>query len=105
MKNNSFCFHYLFILYPFSKFYYFFFIILLFLVADTQLYKRLCPSIHLLVRLLVRNDQVEKWKNERYRYFLCKFKCGVGVGVWMGVGYPCPLIRNDIVNPHHLLLN
>ena len=28
---------------------------------------------------------------------------GVGIGVWMGVGGPCPPIRNDIVTPRHLL--
>ena len=36
-----------------------------FLVADTQLYKRLCPS----VRRSVGNDRVEKWKNKRFGYF------------------------------------
>ena len=29
----------------------------------------------------------------------------VGVGVWMGVGRPCPPVRNDIVTPRHLFLN
>ena len=54
------------------------------------------------VRPLVRNDRVEKWENERFRYFLCMFVCGRGVGVWMGVGCPCPPVRNDIVTPRHL---
>ena len=36
-----------------------------FLVADTQLYKRLCPS----VGPSVRDDRVEKWKIERFGYF------------------------------------
>ena len=32
------------------------------------------------------------------------FVCGrVGFGVWMGVGCPCPPVRNDIVTPRHLL--
>ena len=26
-----------------------------------------------------------------------------GVGVWMGVGRPCPPVRNDIVTPRHLV--
>ena len=72
-----------------------------FLIADTQLYKRLCPSVHPSVRWSVRpsvrwsvgplvrhGDRVEKWKNERFGYFLCMFVCGGGVGwgVWMGLG-------------------
>jgi len=43
-----------------------------FLVADTQLCKRLCPSVRPSVR---RGDRVEKWKNERFEY----------VCVWSGV--------------------
>ena len=74
----------------------------LFLVADTQLYKRLCPSVHPSVRPSVGNDRVEKWKNKRFGYFLCMFVCGVGVGVWIGVGCPCPPVRNDMVTPRHL---
>ena len=30
------------------------------------------------------------------------FECVWGVGVWMGVGRPCPLVRNNIVTPRHL---
>ena len=26
-----------------------------------------------------------------------------GLGVWIGVGCPCPPVRNDIVTPRHLL--
>ena len=85
-----------------------------FLVADTQLYKSLCPSVGRLVGWLVgwsvrRGDRVEKWKNERFGYFLCIFVCGGGVGwgvdgvrVRMGVGCSCPPVRNDIVTPRHL---
>ena len=77
-----------------------------FLVADTQLYKRLCPSVRPSVgpsvRWSVRNDRVEKWKNERFGCFLCMFVCGVGVRVWIWVGCPCPPVRNDIVTPRHL---
>ena len=47
------------------------------LVADTHLYKRLCPSGRPSVRPWA---QVEKW----------------------GVGYPCPPVRNDIVTPRHM---
>ena len=53
----------------------------IFLVADTQLYMWLCPSVGPLVRLLVLGDQVEKWKNERFKYFLCIFVCGEGFRV------------------------
>ena len=70
-----------------------------FLVADTQFYKRLCPSVRWSVR---SGDRVEKWKNERFGYFLCMFVYGVGFGVWIGVGCPCPPVRNDIVTPRHL---
>ena len=31
------------------------------------------------------------------------FVCVLGVGVWMGVGRPCPHVRNDIVTQRHLL--
>ena len=30
------------------------------------------------------------------------FECWGWVGVWMGVGCPCPPVRNDIVTPRHL---
>ena len=30
------------------------------------------------------------------------FVCEVRFWVWIGVGCPCPLVRNDIVNPRHL---
>ena len=74
-------------------------------------------SIRGFVRPLVRpsvrrGDRVEKWKNERFGYFLCKFVCGGGVGwgvdgvgVRMGVECPCPPVRNDIVTPRHLFLH
>jgi len=70
-----------------------------FLVADTQLYKRLCPSVR---PSIGSGHRVEKWGNERFRYFLCMFECWGWVGVWMGVGCPCPPVRNDIVTPRHL---
>ena len=51
----------------------------LFLVADTQLHKRLCPSVgrsvgQLVGRLVRRGDRVEKWENAHFR--------------------PCPPVRN-----------
>ena len=69
------------------------------LVADMQLYKRHCPSIGPSVR---RCQRVKKWENERFGRFLCM---GVGHGVRMGVGRPCPPVRNDIVTPYHLFLS
>ena len=69
-----------------------------FFVADTQLFMRLCPSV-------CRGDRVKKWKNECFGYFSCMFVYGVGFGVWMGVGCPCPPVRNDIVTPRHLFPN
>ena len=41
-------------------------------------------------------------KNEHSGYFLSMFVYGVGFGVWMRVGCPCPPVRNDIVTPRHL---
>ena len=68
----------------------------------TQLYKRLCPSVGPSVGPSVRHgDRVE---NERFRCFMCKFECWRWVGVWMGVGCPCPPVRNDIVTPCHLFI-
>ena len=50
------------------------FLTLQFLVADTQLYKRLCPSVRWSVGLSVRNDWVGKCENAHLR--------------------PCPPVRN-----------
>ena len=67
-------------IYPchFSFYLTFIYIHLFFLVADTQLYKSLCPSIRPLVGWsvgrLVRHTRVEKWKNAHFR--------------------PCPPVRN-----------
>jgi len=50
--------------------------IVFFLVVDTQLYKRLCPSIHLSVRWSVGPPaRVEKWENKRSRTFLVANSC------------------------------
>ena len=68
-----------------------------FLVAYTQLYKKLCPSVR---RSVSHGDQVD---NECFRYFFCMFESWTW-GVWMRVGCPCPPVRNDIVTPRHLLL-
>ena len=75
-----------------------------FLVADMQLYKRLCSSVSTLIRWSVRGHRVEKWENEPFGYFLCMFECWGWVGEWMGFGCPCLPVRNDIVTPRHLLL-
>ena len=34
--------------------------------------------------------------------YVCMCVWGGGRGVWMGVGCPCPPVRNDIVTPRHL---
>ena len=73
-----------------------------FLVAGTQLYKRLCPSVHPCVRPSVcHGDRVE---NERFRYILCIFECWRWVWVKTGLGCPCPPVRNDIVTPRNLFV-
>ena len=54
----------------------------IFLVADTQLCKRLYPSVRPLVHPPVRGDRVDKWKNVHFWDFLWMFVCGVeGWGV------------------------
>ena len=70
-----------------------------FVDADTQLYKRICPSI----RWSIHGDLVEKWKKTWIRYFLCMFVCWE-VEVWMEVGCPCRPVRNYIVSLCHLLM-
>ena len=79
--------------------------------ADTQLYKRLCPSVRPLVRPLVRHARVENAKTRIYDAavaIVCVLVCWRGVGgvfgVRLGVGCPYPPVRNDIVTPRHLLL-
>ena len=86
---------------------------MLFLVADTQLYKRLCPSVgpsigpsvRPSVRPLVRQHESKSGKAsvlEAFRVCLSWKGSWVGPWVWMGVGCPCPPVRNDIVTPRHL---
>ena len=41
---------------------------------------------------------------QAFRNLLCMFVCGVGVGVRIWVGCPCPPVRNNIVTPRHLFL-
>ena len=67
-----------------------------FLVADTQLYKRLCPSVRWLVgrsvgwlvSWLVRHAQVEKWENAHFRscppvrnWWPCIRPCSVAIAL------------------------
>ena len=51
---------------------------------------------------LLHMSQVEKWENERFRFFFFGMCVCGGHGVWMKVGCPCPPVRNDIVTPCHL---
>ena len=74
----------------------------IFLVADTQLYKRLCPSVSPSVRWSIRQHESKSGKMSVFENFLRMFECEWGIGVWMGVGRPCPPIRNDIVTPRRL---
>ena len=48
-----------------------------FLVADTHLCKRLCPS----VSPSIRNDPVQKWKNKRF-YILFVYVSELGLCGW-----------------------
>ena len=70
----------------------------LFLVGNTQFYKRLCPFVGLSVGPVVRQHESKSWKIS-----VLEVGKGVGCWVWMGVGCPCPPVRNDIVIPRHLL--
>ena len=47
--------------------------------------------------------RVEKWENERFRSSLLMCPCWEGGWVWMGVGCPCPPVRNEIVTQRLLL--
>ena len=80
----------------------------MFLVADTQFYKRLCPLVRRSVRpSIVRGSSCRKVKKKTSgldTFCVCLCVCGTEVGVWMVVGCPCPPVRNDIVTPRHLLI-
>ena len=56
-----------------------------FLVADTQLYERLFPSVGPSV---CRRAWMEKWKNERFEAFCVCFCVGKGVGCGWGLAAP-----------------
>ena len=70
-------------------------------VADTQLYKRFCPSISQLFCWLVGNAQVGSVLDA---FWVRVYGGGrrVGRGVLMGVGCFCPPVGNDIVTLLHL---
>ena len=70
---------------------------LLILVAETQLYERLCPS----VSWSVHNAQVQKSKNACLRCY-CECVWGVGGG---GVVRLCPLVRTLLVTRKARLCN
>ena len=73
-----------------------------FLVADTQLKKRGCPTFRPSVCLSVGPlARVKSWKTDVQDAVWCM--C-VGFGVGMEVGCLCPTVRNDVATPRHLLL-
>ena len=76
--------------------------------VSSHLYMRLCPSVCPLVRPsigpLVRwsvTHESKSGKTSVLDIFLVCVLVG-GHGVWMGVGCPCPPVRNDVVTPRHL---
>ena len=75
-----------------------------FLVADTLLYKMLCPSVSPLVRPWRLSWTMQKRAFLRLPLWLSMWVCVGWVRVWMGVVCPCPPVHNDIVTPCHLLL-
>ena len=91
--------------------YYLFHLFISFLVADAQLYKRLCLSVHPSIHPSYHPSiywsidpwaLVEKWKNNRFRCLLCNSVGGVDRG-WPLLR-PCPPVRNDTVTPRRLLI-
>ena len=78
-----------------------------FLVADTQFYKRLCPSIGPSVVTL----ESWLWRTHIYSAAVAAVDAVVYVWLWWrrvrlwpGAGCRCPPVRYDIVTPRHLLL-
>ena len=73
-----------------------------FLVADTQLYERLCPSVGPLIRWSVGGHLVEKWENEHFRYFVCEVCLCVKDGGWSvdGGWIPLPTRPQRYCDPH-----
>ena len=76
-----------------------------FLVADTQLYKRLCPSICQSVC-----PSIGPWWSSRKEWKCCSYDC---LRVWVGMGWkrackcvvcPCPPNCNNIMTLGHLFL-
>ena len=56
-----------------------------------------CWSVVLLVHWSVSNDQVEKWKNKHFGYFLCMFVFeGWGFGFGWGSEAPAYLSRTKL---------
>ena len=75
-----------------------------YLFADTQLYKRLCPSVHLSILPSV----VIELKSGKTGVLdsLCEcLSVRLEIRLWLGVGRPCPPVRNNIVTPRHLFHN
>ena len=75
-----------------------------YLFADTQLYKRLCPSVHLSILPSV----VIELKSGKTGVLdsLCEcLSVRLEIRLWLGVGRPCPPVRNNIVTSRHLFHN
>ena len=71
-------------------------------VADTQLYMRLSQTDAPSVRTSVVVEK-KSGKNNCFRNYFCMFESGgVVVEVWIGVGCPCPPVRDDFVTPRRL---
>ena len=86
-------FHFFFFSFLFFSFLFFSFSFL-FLVADTQLYERLCPSVHQSVGLSVSPSWSLNQKIGKRAFWILFVSVWVlgWVRVWMRVGCPCPTI-------------
>ena len=68
------------------------------------------PSVRWSVRWSVRHARVENARNAHFTMLQlslnvcgCMLVCGKGVWARLGVGCPCPPVRNDIVTPASLV--
>ena len=71
------------------------------LVEDSQHKKKLCQSVG--VGLLVRHTRVKNKKSLIYETVVVIICVKMRGGERIGVGRPCPRVRNVIVSPRHLL--
>ena len=55
-----------------------------------------------LVRWSIRQHESKSGKMSVFENFVRMFECEWKIGVWMGVGCPCPPVHNNLVTLRHL---